>query len=53
MGFEVCTRLRANVNGKTHERETSRTRAADETAVWIKISELAQERLVGLAESAE
>lgn len=50
MGFEVFTRMRAVVDGRAHERETSRARARDETQAWVKIAELAQEKLVTLAD---
>lgn len=53
MGFEVFTRMRAVVDGRAHERETSRARAADELQAWVKIAELAQDKLAGLAAEAE
>lgn len=52
MGFEVFTRMRATVDGRAHERETSRARAADELQAWVKIAELVQDKLAGLAAEA-
>lgn len=48
-GFDVVTRARVMVDGKAHERETGpRIRASDETELWLKVSELAQAKLVNL-----
>lgn len=52
-GFDVVTRGRVVLNGKAHEREQgAKVHAANETELWMKIAELAQEKLVaiGLAE---
>ena len=52
MGFDLVTRTRVVIEGKPYERETSRTHAHDEAGVWVKLTELAQDRLVGLAAEA-
>ena len=52
MGFDLVTRTRVVLQGQAHERETSRTHAHDEAGVWVKLTELAQDRLVGLATEA-
>jgi len=48
-GFDVVTRGRVVLNGKAHEREQgAKVHASDETGMWLKIIELAQEKLVAI-----
>ncbi len=51
-GFDVLTRSKVSFNGQALETETSRRHAPNEAAAWVLISQLAQDRLVGLADEA-
>lgn len=52
MGFEVFTRNKVSFKGQAVYKDGPRRRAHNEAAAWILISQLAQDRLVGLAEEA-
>lgn len=51
-GFELITRAKVGAAGQYIERNTSQVHASTEAEVWSKIGELAQERMVQLAEEA-
>ncbi|MEK9901453.1 MAG: hypothetical protein VW516_11975 [Rhodospirillaceae bacterium] len=52
MGFEVFTRSKVMYKGQAVYKDGARRRAHDEAAAWVLISQLAQDRLVGLADEA-
>ena len=52
-GFDIVTRGRVLVDGRPYERETgARVAASNETELWMKIAELAQEKLVAIGMEA-